>query len=81
MHMKTIGVEIPTQLEPELDRSGLHTQDFVQALIDDAARQVSNADSERSAAAVRAMLQFAAKHGAKLGGLNLKELAHEGHRF
>jgi hypothetical protein len=81
MHLKTITIEIPKQLEPELESSGLPTQDFVQALIDDAALHASSASDQESDVAVRSMLQFAQKHGAKLEGLNLKELAHEGHRF
>ena len=31
--------------------------------------------------AVEAMLHFAEKHGATLGGLDLKSMVHEGHKY
>ena len=31
--------------------------------------------------AVEAMLGFAKKHGATLGGLDLKSMVHEGHKY
>ena len=80
MHMKTIGVEIPPQLEPELERSGLHAEDFVQTLIDNAAREASNARTGTTPdAAVDAMLAFI--HRQPKSGLSpedLVSLVHEG---
>jgi hypothetical protein len=82
MLVKTIGVEIPTELQPELERSGLHAQDFVQALIDDAARRASAAEKRMTSdAAVDAMLAFIHKQPQSgLSPEDLVALVHEGRR-
>ena len=72
--------EMEAQLAAEARERGLALDRYIQKIVEarPSARQVQ--DAERSEA-VEAMLSFSGKHSATLGGLSLKNMIHEGHKY
>jgi post-segregation antitoxin (ccd killing protein) len=75
-----VTVTIPDELAAEVQARGLALDTYVRELVEEKLTR-ERTDESRRRNAVEAMLQFGQKHGAKLGGLDLKGMVHEGHKF
>jgi hypothetical protein len=74
-----ITVTIPDELAAQVEARGLALETYVRDLMEEKLSQ-EQADKGQRRAAVEGMLQFAGKHGAMLGGQDLKSMVHEGHK-
>ncbi|HEV2618826.1 MAG TPA: hypothetical protein VGU23_02695 [Acidobacteriaceae bacterium] len=75
-----ITVTIPDELAARIQARGLAIETYLCHLVEDELSQQPSDKAQRRAA-VEAMLQFADKHGATLGDLDLKATIHEGHKY
>jgi hypothetical protein len=75
-----VMVNIPDELAAEVQARGFVLETYVRNLMEE---KLSGApvQSGQRRQAVEAMLHFAEKHSATLGGLNLKRMVHEGHKY
>jgi post-segregation antitoxin (ccd killing protein) len=75
-----ITVTIPDELAAQVEARGFALETYVRELVEAKLSQ-KQADKGQRREAVDAMLDFAEKHGAKLGGQDLKKMVHEGHKY
>jgi hypothetical protein len=73
-------VNIPDELAAQLQARGLVLEACLRDLMEEKFSQEPIRE-ERRRQAVEAMRGFAGKHGATLGGLDLKSMVHEGHKY
>lgn len=74
-----ITVNIPDELAAAIQARGMELDTYVRELMEEKLGRES-ADRNQRRRTVEAMLQFGQKHGATLGGQNLKSMVHEGHK-
>jgi hypothetical protein len=72
--------DIEAQLAAEARERGLPLDLYIAKIVETRPSVRQGRESELREA-VEAMLSFAQRHNAKLAGLNLKEMIHEGHRY
>jgi post-segregation antitoxin (ccd killing protein) len=75
-----ITLTIPDELAARVRARGLVLETYVRDLMEERFAEEQGELSERRRA-VETMLQFAEKHGATLGGLDLRNTVHEGHKY
>ncbi|MGH9899948.1 MAG: hypothetical protein ACRD63_05040 [Pyrinomonadaceae bacterium] len=75
-----IIVTIPDELAAQIHARGLALETYVRDLMEEKLSQEQTTKIQRHQA-VEAMLHFAEKHGATLGGLDMKSMVHEGHKY
>jgi hypothetical protein len=75
-----VMVEIPDELAAQVQARGFVLETYVRKLMEEklSGEPVQNRQRRQ---AVEAMLHFAERHGATLGGLGLKSMVHEGHKY
>jgi len=73
-------VNIPDELAAQVEARGIALEACLRELIVEKFSQEPIRDGQRLQA-VEAMRGFAEKHGARLGGLDLKSMVHEGHKY
>jgi hypothetical protein len=73
-------VTIPDELAAKVRARGFALETYVRDLVEETLSQEQPDEGLRQAA-VDAMLKFAEKHGATLGGENLTSMIHEGHKY
>ena len=74
-----VTINIPDQLAAEAEAHGVAVDTYVEGVLAKQAQETAEHESRKSA--VEEMRRFARKHGATLGGLKLKNLIHEGHKY
>jgi hypothetical protein len=74
-----ILVNIPDELAAQVEARGFVLETCLRELMEERLSQEPIRDGRRQA--VEAMRGFAKKHGATLGGLDLKSMVHEGHKY
>ncbi len=75
-----ITVTVPDALIAQVQSRGLDAESYAQELMDQAASQ-ELAKTEERREAVEAMMRFAGERKLTLGGLDLKSMVHEGHKY
>jgi len=75
-----IMVTIPDELAAQAQARGFVLETYLRQLMEEDLSREQAPNSQRRQA-VEAMLGFAKKHGATLGGLDLKAMVHEGHKY
>jgi hypothetical protein len=72
--------EIEAQLAAEARERGLALDRYIETIVEarPSARHAGDAGRRQ---AVEAMMSFSGKHSATLGGLALKNMIHEGHKY
>jgi hypothetical protein len=75
-----VTIDIPDELAAQVQARGFVLETYVRGLMEEKLSREPAQNGQRRQA-VEAMLQFAAKHGATLGGRNLKSMVHEGHKY
>ena len=81
LHLKP---EVEAGLQAQAQASGMALEDYLVALVEEAAFHTGGAASEEREAraeAVRRMLEFGDKHRLNLGEPITRSLMHESHRF
>jgi len=75
-----VMVEIPDELAAQVQAHGFVLETYVRRLMEEnlSGEPVHNGQRRQ---AVEAMLQFAERNGALLGGLDLISMVHEGHKY
>ena len=73
-------VNIPDELAAQVQARGLVLETCLRQLMEEKLSQEPIRE-ERRRQAVEAMRGFAEKYGATLGGLDLKSMVHEGHKY
>ncbi len=74
-----VTINVPDQLAAEAAARGLAVDAYIEEVLAKQPRQ--NAEDKARRSSVEQMRQFARKHGATLGGLKLRDLIHEGHKY
>jgi hypothetical protein len=72
-------VNIPDELAAQVEARGFVLETCLRELMEERLSQEPIREERRQA--VEAMRDFAKKHGATLGGLDLKSMVHEGHKY
>ena len=72
-------VNIPDELAAQVEARGFVLETCLRELMEERLSQEPIREKRRQA--VEAMRGFAGKHGATLGGLDLKSMVHEGHKY
>jgi hypothetical protein len=75
-----ITVTIPDELAAQVTARGFTVETYVRELVEENLSRERTESGERRAA-VEAMLEFAEKHGATLGGDDIESMVHEGHTY
>jgi hypothetical protein len=75
-----VTFNIPDELAAQVQARGFVLEAYVRGLMEEKLSRESVQDGQRREA-VEAMFRFAEKHGATLGGLDLKSMVHEGHKY
>ena len=75
-----ILVNIPDELAAQVEARGFVLETCLRDLMEEKFSQEPIRE-ERRRQAVEAMRGFAERHGATLGGLDLKSMVHEGHKY
>jgi hypothetical protein len=75
-----ITVTIPDEFAAQVKARGFVLETYVRNLMEEKLSREPIQNSQRRQA-VEAMLGFAEKHGATLGGLDLKSMVHQGHKY
>jgi hypothetical protein len=72
--------ETEAQLAAEARERGLPLDRYIEKIVEarPSARQTEDAERRE---AVEAMMNFSERHGTMLGGLDLKNMVHEGHKY
>ena len=74
-----ILVNIPDELAAQAEARGFALDTCLRELMEERLSQEPVREARRQA--VEAMRGFAERHGATLGGLELKSMVHEGHKY
>lgn len=72
-------VNIPDELAAQLQARGFALETCLRELVEEKFSREPIREERRQA--VEAMRGFAKKHGATLGGIDLKSMVHEGHKY
>ncbi len=72
--------EIEAQLAAEARERGLPLNRYIEEIVEARPSARQGEDAERREA-VKTMMNFSEKHSATLGGLDLKTMIHEGHKY
>jgi len=75
-----VTIDIPDELAAQAQERGLVLEACLRDLMEEKFFREPVQNGQRRQA-VEAMLQFAERHGATLGGLGLKTTVHEGHKY
>ena len=75
-----VTITIPDDLAAEVQARGFALEAYICELME-ARLSRERVELAQRRKAVEAMLGFAKKHGATLGGLDLKSMVHEGHKY
>jgi hypothetical protein len=75
-----VTLNIPDDLAAQAQARGFVLETYVRELMREDLSGNPDRDGQRRKA-VEAMLDFAERHGATLGGLGLKSMVHEGHKY
>jgi hypothetical protein len=72
--------EVEAQLAAEAREHGLSLDRYIEKIVEArrSARQTEDAERRK---AVEAMMDFTKKHSTTLGGLDLKSMIHQGHKY
>jgi hypothetical protein len=74
-----VVVNIPDELAAQVEARGFVLETCLRELMEERLSQEPIREERRQA--VEAMRGFAQRHGATLGGLDLKSMVHEGHKY
>jgi len=75
-----LAPEIEAQLTAEAQACGIELDAYIAGIVASRSPAIRLSQEERRAA-VQAMLDFSEKHHLTLGGLELKSMRHEGHKY
>jgi post-segregation antitoxin (ccd killing protein) len=75
-----VTLNIPDDLAAQAQARGFVLETYLRELMKENLSG-ERAQNDQRQQAVAAMLDFAERHGATLGGLGLKSMVHEGHRY
>jgi hypothetical protein len=75
-----VMVNIPDELAAQVAARGFVLETYVRGLMEEKLSKEPLQNGQRRQA-VEAMLVFAERHGTTLGGLDLKSMVHEGHKY
>jgi hypothetical protein len=75
-----VTVTIPDELAAQVQARGFILETYLRDLMEERFSREPVQNGQRREA-VEAMLHFAETHGTTLGGLDLKSMVHEGHKY